>query len=386
MRCYAPVMSVGTLPLRTPAVAVALLLVGCSGFPSECGRLCRPDFWESVTVGDVEAEVEWGADVNGARGADINSLLHLAIQHRAGVDVVQVMLERGADPNASGHVITGGHHGDDWWKSHRTPLQLAADLGSSPDVVRTLLEHGADPNPPTHFDREDESPLLFSSRLWYEGSDTTVALLLEHGADPNARSAGGLTPLHRAMYEGGPSVVELFLEQGADVHARTDPENFKIGGRSATPLHAAAEANSDPESIVTLLDWGADINAKAMEMVTPLHLATSFNENTDVIILLLRMEVDIEARTSIGETPLHWAMANHQDPAIVPLLLGSGANVNAQNIYGDSPLHLTGDIHLISALLDHGADIDSRDQAGRTPCDKVRAIGRPPDVLQLVCN
>ena len=293
-------MSVATLSLRTPAVAVELLLPGCSGYPSECGRLCRPDFRESVTVGDVEAEVERGADVNGARGADINSPLHLAIQHRADVDVVQVMLERGADPNASGHVITGGHHGDDWWESHRTPLKLAADLGSSPDVVRTLLEHGADPYPSTHFDREDESPLFYSARLWYEGSDTTVALLLEHGADPNATSIGGLIPLQRAMYEAGPSVVELFLEHGADVHARTDPGNFTIGGRFATPLHAAAEANSDQESIATLLDWGADVDAGAMDRVTPLHMATSFNENPDVIVLLLRMGADIEARTSIG--------------------------------------------------------------------------------------
>ena len=62
-------------------------------------------------------------------------------------------------------------------------------------------------------------------------------------------------------------------------------------------ISQSAAANSDQESIATLLDWGADIDAEAMCRVTPLHMATSFNENPDVITLLLRMEADIEART-----------------------------------------------------------------------------------------
>ncbi len=368
------------------AILAAIFVPEVFRYPSGCGRLCRPDFWESATVSDVAAEMESGKDVNGSRGTDLNSPLHLAIQHNSDVAVVEYILRHGADPNSSGYVDAGGHHGDDWWKSHRTPLQLAADTGSSPAVVQQLLRYGADPNPPTHHDRLDESPLFYASRLWYEGSDAVVAILLEAGADVNSRSINGLTPLHRAMYKAAPTAVALMLSHGADVHARTNSDNFNLGGRSETPLHAAAESNPDAEVITTLLAWNADINAEAIDGVTPLHRAVSFNESIEVVALMLDRGADINAKTTVGETPLHWAVAHRLNSGVIPLLMDRGADVKAQNVYGDSPLHITGDLEIVALLIERGADKSSRNKAGKTPCENAKEHGGSPVLQQTLCR
>ena len=80
------------------AILAAIFVPELFRYPSECGRLCRPDFWESATVRDVAAEIESGADVNGSRGTDLNSPLHLAIQHNYDVAIVEYILRHGADP------------------------------------------------------------------------------------------------------------------------------------------------------------------------------------------------------------------------------------------------------------------------------------------------
>ena len=55
----------------------------------------------------------------------------------------------------------------------------------------------------------------------------------------------------------------------------------------ATPLHLAAQEESDPEIILLLLDAGAYVNEKARDDLTPLHLAAQTNVNTEVIHTLL---------------------------------------------------------------------------------------------------
>ena len=398
-------------------------------YPPECGRLCRPDFWESADVSDVETELELGADINGSKGSGLNSPLHRAIEHNAGAAVVELMLQRGADPNASGYAFVLRSPGLDP-RSHRTPLQLAADLPDrSPAVVQLLLEYGADPNPPTDHDQDDESPLYYAGRLHYSSPRAIIELLLEHGADVNSRSYGGLTPLHRVVYEADPTLIELLLGHGADIHARTYANNFKFGGRSVTPLHIAAESNPKSRSIATLLDRGADVNAKAHGGETPLHMALSFN-HAGIVALLLDRGADVNARDGDGETPLHWAIRRTRDPTVIPLLLDHGADANAKTEDGFTPLHMAVEqngLELAALLLDHGADVNAKshnrrsssgdhatplhwaafydsgsdvaellisrgadlnaeDQDGRTPCQIAKEHDKPTNFRRLVCR
>ena len=339
------------------------------------------------------------------------------------------MLQRGADPNASGYAFVLRNPGQDP-RSPRTPLQLAVDHPEhSPGIVQLLLEYGADPNPPTDHDRDDESPLYFAARLWYDGARAIIELLLEHGAEVNSKSYEGMTPLHRVAHEADPTLMELLLDHGADIHARTNANNYSLGGRSATPLHIAAETNPRSRSIATLLDRGADVNPKAHGGETPLHVAATYN-HAGIVALLLDRGSDVNARDGDGKTPLHWAILRNRDPTVIPLLLDHGADASAKTEDGFTPLHMAVEqngLQLAALLLDHGADVNAKsynprvssgdyatplhwaafydlgsdiaellisrgadlnaeDQDGRIPCQLAKANDRPAEVRQLVCR
>ena len=332
----------------------------------------------------VKAELEAGADVNGAKGSDFNSPLHLAIDFEADSAVVELMLEHGADPNASGHTPIWNHHGF-FRNSHRTPLQLAVERhrGNSIAIIRLLLEYGADPNPPTDYDREDESPLFYASLVSYPADNDIIALLLEHGADVNSRGIGGRTPLHRAAFSGYPTTIDLLLSHGADIHAKTNADDSWFGARSATPLHIAANFNKHPESIALLLDRGAEVNARNIIGETLLHLAASNNHNTDVVLLLLSRGANVNAIDHSGQTPLHRATRHDRNPAVIPLLLANGADANAGNAYGDTPLHLAESYEVMASLLDYGADVNARNRDGGTPLHNA-VTGRYPEIVALL--
>ena len=73
------------------------------------------------------------------------------------------------------------------------------------------------------------------------------------------------------------------------------------------PLVAAAWNNPNPAVIETLLDWGAEIDAKDGGGRTPLHAAVQGNDNPAVMLALLQRGADASERNSDGETPLDLA-------------------------------------------------------------------------------
>ncbi|CAN0420041.1 unnamed protein product, partial [Hapterophycus canaliculatus] len=98
-----------------------------------------------------------------------------------------------------------------------TPLHLAA-RESSVEVAQVLLRHGADPNAKTSTEEGGMSPLHFAAA---PGNDdrrrAVVRLLLQAGADVDAVSADGLTtPLKLACLNAGVVCVEELLRRGAD--------------------------------------------------------------------------------------------------------------------------------------------------------------------------
>jgi hypothetical protein len=125
------------------------------------------------------------------------------------------------------------------------PLDSAIAWGR-PDVVRVLLEAGADPNA-RWTSRGDRFPLQEAIEPWYADSHRhrreIVGLLLQHGADPNARwcpfesrqgapplmpaceSSGGVTPLIAAAFYDQADTTYLLLDAGADP-AALDGQGF----------------------------------------------------------------------------------------------------------------------------------------------------------------
>ena len=116
--------------------------------------------------------------------------------------------------------------------------------------------------------------------------------------------------------------VQAAISNGADVNAR-DRYN-------KTPLMEAAEFNTNPEVIITLLDAGADLKARDDCGESPLMYAAEYNTNPEVITVLLKAGADVNAQDELGMTPLMYA-AEENGPEMITVLLKAGADMNAKD-------------------------------------------------------
>ena len=91
--------------------------------------------------------------------------------------------------------------------------------------------------------------------------------------------------------------MTYFIENGTDVNAKDSPGNF-------TPLHRAAQHNSNVKVLKYLIGKGANINAKTNNNVSPLHLAACWNSNIEVLKYLIAEGADLHAKNNLGQTPL----------------------------------------------------------------------------------
>jgi len=270
--------------------------------------------------------VDYSQDVN-ARGLlpfdKEETPLHVASRRRR-VDVVQLLLEHGADVDAR----------DD---DERSPLHLASD-GGHVEVVRVLLEHRAD----TEIrDKYDCSPL---ERASAEGFVGVVLVLLRHGANANAQSNEKLTPLHYASVKRHLAVARALFEHGADVNARDED--------GQTPLYWA-QGEEVPRF---LLEHGADANTLDIKGWTPLHQASE-SGRVGAVLVLLEHGLDVNSRDANCRTPLHLASnpwyTHGGHPDVVRLLVLYGADIHARDDRGQTPfMILKEENHIVLELLE----------------------------------
>ena len=159
-----------------------------------------------------------------------------------GREMVELLLEHGADPNIQD---VGGS----------TPLHRAKTV----EMAALLLDRGADPNIANF---SGATPLHNASGA---GNLDLIRFLLKRGADPAVRDAQQRTPLHQAAYWGNRLVVEALLAAGAPVNA-ADSQGFTV-------LHHAAR-HHDLEMIRLLAAKGADPAARDAFGQAPLDIAT----------------------------------------------------------------------------------------------------------------
>jgi ankyrin repeat protein len=263
-----------------------------------------------------------------------------------------------------------------------TPLMDAAAFGST-DAVQLLLDRGADPNAKNAFGA--------TALMWAAGDMEKVRLLVAKGADVNARSNIGRTPLLIAvLYDGSFEIARLLIEKGADATARD-----KLG---VTVLEAAAQGNN-AATVRLLLAHGGDVKAKDGIGATAL-IAAAMNGNAEVIKLLLANGGDVNAVTveffervkngpiALGLfTPLILALP-YAGFDTVKLLVDAGANVNAADTRGMTPLMLAvssdrPDPRTIRLLRSKGADVTIKSKRGETVSDWANKFHNP-EVLEAL--
>ena len=193
----------------------------------------------------------------------------------------------------------------------------------------------------------------------------------------------GVTDLHHAVCLNLPALAQSLLDQGADIdakatlhasiltHLTTFLDKTEVGDdereiEDSTPLHAAALANARQTAEV-LLQNGADINAKDDEGATSLHFAALANARQTAEVLL-QNGADINAKDDEGATSLHFAaLANARQTAEV--LLQNGADINAKAEGGVTPLDyaaLANAWQTAEVLLQNGAEVNAKNDNGVT--------------------
>ncbi len=132
--------------------------------------------------------------------------------------------------------------------------------------------------------------------------------------------------------------------------------------------------------MTSLLDAGAEVNARNKRGSTPLHWA--IHDEAKVRLLLSR-GATVNARQVEGRTPLYQAASLGNGTAMLRLLLAKGADPNIPLANGRTPLMAAAGAWRCRSdalLLDAKAGVDVRNGAGETALILAAADGNPAAV------
>ena len=347
-------------------------------------------------VDTVTLLLERNANVNAKDTARAQTALMWAVTENH-PDIVKLLAAKGADVKARTIVsIPKGEY-----------VAARAGGASGPGIIRQRALPKADGG---------MSPLLFAVR---DGNTEMTRLLLELGADIKQTSGNHTSPLLIAMLNGQVTLAMELLEKGADpnqaddyhraaLFAAIDLRNFN---HDKYPF--LYDDGRDPlELIKALLAKGADPNLQTDTV--PVHglmqfdgswvnfdgqtpfIRAALSGDIEVMRLLLQHGADPNIATAQGSTALMAASGINWIPAqtftrseddyveAVKLCLERGAPVNATNSLGLAAIHGAanrGWVPVIQILADHGAKLDVKDTAGRSPMTFAEGIFlaiRPP--------
>ena len=218
---------------------------------------------------DAAAELDDHAHQLASRTA-----LHMAVR-RNSIELVQLLLTKGANPNAHSENIS----------IPSTALEEALSRWSiNIDIISILLDAGADANkiarPRAHH------PLRQAAA---NGCVEAVRMLLKAGARPDFTSEDKETVLQAAVESRNVDLIQILINAGADINAPAGP----IRGRTA--LQRAAELG-DTKMVKFLLSHNADLNAPAAHSygITALQGAV-IGGHLKIVLMLLKAGAEINA-------------------------------------------------------------------------------------------
>ena len=142
---------------------------------------------------------------------------------------------------------------------------------------------------------------------------------------------------------------------------------------------ADAAMQGDRESVRSLLDLQADVNAAQGDGSTALHWA-AYRDDLEMARMLLEAGADVRAETRVGDIIPIVMAAKNGSTAMIELLLDAGTDPS----YADSNHTTTlmyaaaaGQPDAVKVLLDHGADVDPKDTTNeQTALMFASALGR----------
>lgn len=161
-------------------------------------------------------------------------------------------------------------------------------------------------------------------------------------------------PIVKAAQAGARAKVQKLLANGEDIEACHLPTK-------RTALAVACHCGNI-EVVAFLINRGAKLNPRDVDLSTPLHLAAS-QGHLQTVDLLLQTPLKTEARDSSKRTPL-WVAAEGGHTDVVELLLKHGARTKTRADDQLTPLHAAakgGHEGTVELLLCSNSHIESRD-------------------------
>ncbi len=306
-----------------------------------------------------------------ARGADINARrfdgarpIHLTsgdYNYRGWRDVPESVTATPAE--VLGHLIARGAYVD---------INTAAGIGDL-ERVRALLDED-----PSLANRVSDyvtyyigsgSPLKNAAA---RGHIEIVKLLLERGADPNLPEEG-IAPrghaLYSAVYNGHFEIARLLLERGAfpspPVESSADALSIAIMNHNEPMIDLLAAHGSSRG--VHILAYYGDVKTGAAVFAANAALADNLEAFANAaeegqesfLRLMLRYQPDLPTRLSVCA----------KTRELNEFLFERGMNPSGPDWLGVTPLHRLarkGDVDMARVFIDHGADLDARDDDMRS--------------------
>jgi uncharacterized protein len=204
-----------------------------------------------------------------------------------------------------------------------------------------------------------------------------VNAFLAAGMSPNVRDdPDGDTMLILAATRGARGIVTSLINHGADINAK--------GRGGSLALFSALRENHDDVADLIVTRHELDLTSRGANGMTPL-IIYAWRGRKEIVRDLLDRGARVTDQDSGGDTALHGA-ASKGEVEILTMLLAKGANPNAQNSVGGTPLMLAasqGRDEAVQVLLDHGADPRLKDSDGMTAADWGRH-NRQQSVVELL--
>ena len=183
-----------------------------------------------------------------------------------------------------------------------------------------------------------------------------------------------------AAKQGNNDIIKVLVAAGADVNGKGSPASGP-DGEPTTPLWTAV-GYRNKESVVLLLDMGADVNATNDRYFSALRTAAE-KGYADIVKILLQRGAMVDYAGRSSETPLMYVMSspdanNEELEDVAKILINAGADVNAKGRIGNTALHSAAGnnkIHLVRLLIKSGADVNIQNNEGQTALSTARKKG-----------
>ena len=352
-------------------------------------------------IGSVEALIDHGAEVD-MRDATFNHTALMIASREGHADVVAMLLDHDADPNASTPI-------------GETPPFVAPNSVPGFGFGMGILRGGV---PADRGRREPQpgglTPLHYAAR---HGHVDVAQELLKAGAELDAKEANGIWPLLMAVSNNNMPMAHFLIEQDAlindqDWYGRS-PLWEAVNVRNLYLHNGTFEHNIDRDAVLEvikeLIAKGADVNARTKETPPFRHyllaitgslewvdftgqtpfLTAALAGDVTTMKLLLENKADPHIYTFEGTTPLmaaagvNWVISQTftESPEslleAVKMCLDLGMDVNHANSMGITALHGAanrGSDDIIRFLAGQGADLTALDKENRSSLDWAKGV------------